>query len=111
MSDMKDLQERAIEVRQKYNQLNKEHGHEPWDGKAFAMGFVGDVGDLLKLVMAKSNLRNVKDGGDVDEKLRHELADCLWSLFVLAGYYDIDLEKAFLDTMKELDERIAGGRE
>lgn len=110
MSDIKDLQKRAMEVRLKYNKLNQEHGHEVWDGKAFAMGFVGDVGDLLKLVMAKSNLRDAK-GGDVDEKLKHELADCLWSLFVLANYYDIDLEEAFLKTMKQLNERIAGGVE
>lgn len=110
MSDLKDLQKRALDVRQKYNQLNEEHGHEKWDGKAFAMGFVGDVGDLLKLVMAKSNLRDAK-GGDVDAKLQHELGDCLWSLFVLAGYYEIDLEAVFLKTMDELDARIAGGQE
>ncbi len=111
MSDFQDLHKRALEVREKYNQLNVDHGHEPWDGKAFAMGFVGDTGDLLKLVMAKSNLRNLSGVDDVDAKLGHELADCLWSLMVLAGYYNIDLEQEFLKTMDDLDTRIAGGQE
>lgn len=110
MSDFNDLQERALEVRQKYNELNNKHGHDKWDGKAFAMGFVGDVGDLLKLIMAKSNLRDIK-GGEVDAKLQHELADCLWSLFVLAAYYGVDLEASFLKTMDELDARVARGQE
>lgn len=110
MSDIKELQARALEVRQKYNKLNEEHGHEPWEAKAYAMGFVGDVGDLLKLVMAKSNLRDSK-GGDLDAKIEHELSDCLWSILVLSGHYGIDLEKAFLKTMSELDARIAGGKE
>ena len=110
MSDLATLQSRAQEIRDKYNQLNADHGHEAWDGRAYAMGFVGDVGDLLKLVMAKANLRDSKKG-DVDVALEHELADCLWSLCVLANYYKIDLEKSFLKTMDELDARIAGGVE
>jgi NTP pyrophosphatase (non-canonical NTP hydrolase) len=105
MSELKDLQKRALEVRQKYNELNQHDGHETWDGKAYAMGFVGDVGDLVKLIMAQSNLRTIDDSV---AKLNHELADCLWSLLVLANHYDVDLEAAFFHTMEELDTRIAG---
>lgn len=68
-------------------------------------GFVGDVGDLSKLVMAKRGLRGPIDN-DIDDKIAHELADCLWSVCVLAEKYDIDLEAAFLKTMKELDKRL-----
>lgn len=66
-------------------------------------GFVGDVGDLMKLVMAKSGIRRVEN---IDEKLKHELADCLWSLLVISTKYDIDLEQSFLDTMNQLEKRI-----
>ncbi len=104
MNNLQDLQVRALEVRQKYTELNKKDGHETWDGKAFAMGFVGDVGDLVKLVMAKSNLRHIDDE---DKKLKHELADCFWSLLVLASYYEVDLGAEFLKTMDELETRIA----
>jgi NTP pyrophosphatase (non-canonical NTP hydrolase) len=68
------------------------------------MGFAGDVGDLLKIVMAKENLRRMEN---VDAKLAHELSDCLWSVLVLASHYGIDIEKEFLQTMDSLEQRIA----
>lgn len=111
MSDFKDLQKRAYEIRKMYNKLNMEHGHQAWDGKAYAMGLVGDTGDLLKLVMAKENLRNLRGVDDVDAALQHELADCLWSLCVIASNYNLDLEAAFFKTMDELEARISGGQE
>ena len=66
-------------------------------------GFVGDVGDLMKLVMAKEGVREIPD---VDQKLAHELSDCLWSVLVLANKYNVDLETSFLQTMDELEKRI-----
>lgn len=105
MSDLKDLQERALEIAAKYDELNLKAGRGKWDGKDYAMGFVGDVGDLTKLVQAKEGVR-VKD--DVDAQLAHELSDCLWSILVLAKQYDVDLEKEFVKTMDELKTRIDG---
>lgn len=66
-------------------------------------GFVGDVGDLSKLLMAKEGLRQ---NYDVDAKIAHELADCLWSILVIASKLGVNLEKEFVKTMSELDERI-----
>ncbi len=57
----------------------------------------------MKLVMAKEGLRDIEN---VDEKLAHKLADCLWSVLVLAKKYDIDLEQSFIKTMNELEKRI-----
>jgi NTP pyrophosphatase (non-canonical NTP hydrolase) len=105
MSELKDLQKQAMAIRQKYAELNKKDGHDAWAGKDYAMGFAGDFGDLMKLVMAKENMRYIDD---VDAKLKHELADCLWSILVLAEHYQVDLDTEFQNTMKELDTRIAG---
>lgn len=104
MSNLIDLQKRAQEIRRKYDELNAKDGHKKWDGVDYAAGFVGDVGDLMKLVMAKEGKRR---GDDVDAKLQHELGDCLWSILVIANHYEIDLEQAFTGTMDELDERLA----
>lgn len=104
MSNLIELQKRALEIRQKYNELNKRDGHDTWGPKDYAMGFAGDFGDLMKLVMAKENMRHIDD---VDKKLKHELGDSLWCIFVLAEHYGIDLESEFLNTMNELDARIA----
>lgn len=103
---LKELQQRALQVRDEYAELNDQTGHNQWASEEFMLGFVGDVGDLAKLVMAKENLRQIDD---VDKKLAHELGDCLWSLFVLSDQLGVDLEEAFTGTMEELDERL--GRE
>ena len=105
MSDLKTLSARAQEIRRRYDGLNAKDGHGKWGGKEYAMGFAGDVGDLLKIVMAKEKLRRMDDA---DAKLAHELADCLWSLLVIADHYGIDLEKEFLRTMDALEQRIVG---
>jgi NTP pyrophosphatase (non-canonical NTP hydrolase) len=105
MSDLSTLQAQALKVRQLYNELNRKDGHGKWNAKDYTMGFVGDVGDLVKIVMAKENMRSIDD---VDTKLKHELSDCLWSLLVIAAHYDIDLESSFTQTMQELETRING---
>ena len=100
-----ELLDAAIRVREKYNQLNARDNGAAWDGDKLMAGFVGDVGDLSKIIMAKNGYRAMDD---IDAKLRHELADCLWSVLVLANYYDIELETQFMTSMKELEVRVDG---
>jgi NTP pyrophosphatase (non-canonical NTP hydrolase) len=95
--------ERAARVRKQYARLEKARYGAAWTNEELAMGFVGDVGDLVKLVMAVNRRREITNAHD---KLQHELADYLWSVFVLAHAHDIDLERAFLKTMDELEERL-----
>lgn len=64
------------------------------------LGFVGDVGDLAKLVM---EAEGVRDGLGGREALEHELADCLWAVLVLARRYDVELGEVFEHTMDELE--------
>lgn len=103
MNDLHELMKRAEEIREKYEELNAKNGKEAWRIRDYAMGFAGDFGDLQKLIMAKENLRDIDD---VDAKLGHELADCLWSLLVISSYYGIDLEKEFQTTMQNIEKRI-----
>lgn len=53
---------KAKEVQRKYAALNE----RPWGATEYTQGLIGDVGDLVKLVMAKNRLRKVED---VDQKL------------------------------------------
>lgn len=99
-----DLTRRAIEIREQYDRLNTESGNLAWNEQNFMAGFVGDVGDLSKIIMAKHGLRPMED---VDAKLAHELADCLWSVLVLADKYGVDLNAEFTKTMNQLEARIA----
>ncbi|MCX6762323.1 MAG: nucleotide pyrophosphohydrolase [Candidatus Moranbacteria bacterium] len=102
--ELTQLIQRAVEIREKYKGLEmKKYGKE-WTNGQIAQGFIGDVGDLMKLVMTKEGIRDIENA---DEKIAHELADCLYSVFVLANNYGVDLEKSFLKTMDELEIRIS----
>ena len=96
--EFQELVLKAKEIETKYRQQGKQ-----WDAAEYMQGFVGDVGDLAKLIMAKNGLRANEN---IDQKLAHELADCLWSTIIIADKLQIDLEKAFLSTMQELRARL-----
>lgn len=79
--DFQILSSRAIEIRNKYAKIEKKKTGQSWTNLNLIEGPVGDIGDLIKLVMAKEGLRDIDN---VDQKLPHELSDCLWSILVLA---------------------------
>ncbi|WP_214413873.1 MazG nucleotide pyrophosphohydrolase domain-containing protein [Sphaerisporangium fuscum] len=102
--DLASLQARALVIKQLYDDLNLSRRGRVWTNEEFMLGFTGDVGDLAKLVMAAEGTRG--DVGGSREALVHELADCLWSVLILAHAYDVDLAADFLSTMDELEQRI-----
>jgi NTP pyrophosphatase (non-canonical NTP hydrolase) len=104
MTSFREVQERALAVRRRYAEVERSAYGREWRGQDLALGLVCDVGDRVKLVQAKEGVRAIDD---VDELLAHELADCLWSVLVLADRYGVDLERAFAGTMDELEARLA----
>lgn len=101
--DFKQIEERALQVRSKYHQLEIARMGREWTLSELTEGFVGDVGSLMKLVMAKEGVRVIDD---VDEKLKEEICDCLWSTICIANKLNIDLESEFAKKMDILDSRI-----
>jgi len=101
--DFNELSRQAVEVRSKYAKLEIKKYGRFWNGQELFQGFVGDVGDLGKIIMAKEGMRNIEGA---DQKLSHELADCLWSIMVLADKYQVNLEDSFLKNIEELKNRI-----
>lgn len=91
------------DIRDSYAELNRRKGKNPWELAEHLQGLVGDVGDLVKLGLAKNNFRDDKD---VDRRLRHELADCLYALLVIAHELNIDLEKEFIINMEYLRQKL-----
>ena len=101
--EFKTISDKALEVRQKYSQFElKKVGHS-WTNSQIMEGFVGDIGDLMKLVMAKEGSRQIDN---VDEKLKHELVDSFWCILVLANKYNVNLETEFMSKMAELNQKI-----
>lgn len=102
-TDLDRLRERALQIKNLYDDLNQAERGRTWTREEFMLGFTGDVGDLAKLVMAQEGARDVPGGR---EALGHELADCLWSVLVIANAYDVDLVAEFDRTMNELSTAI-----
>jgi NTP pyrophosphatase (non-canonical NTP hydrolase) len=101
--NLAELTDRAEIVRQGFATQNGSGSRPLWGPTEVMQGFMGDVGDLAKLVLARNGFRDIPE---LDKKLEHELADCLWSVLVLARHYGIDLETAFERTMVEIETKL-----
>ncbi len=101
--EYKQVEQRALEVRGKYRQLEMARLGREWTLSEMTEGFVGDVGSLMKLVMAKQGIRVIDD---VDEKLKDEICDCLWATICIANRLGIDLESEFAKKMDVLNVRV-----
>ena len=97
MSDIKVLEQRALEIKRKYDQQERDRNRQPWDAVKLTRDFKKDVSELLTIVE-----QDIIDR----KKLRHEIADCLWSVLVIAQKLDLDIERSFWTTMEELDQRF-----
>ncbi len=100
-----DLEKSALRLNDLYEQLEIKRWGRPWTTQELALGFVGDVGDLAKLIQAHAGVRDIDD---CKAKLGHELSDCLWSILVLAHKCGIDLEAEYARNTRELIEYVSG---
>lgn len=101
--DFSQLSERALEIRKHYESFEERKFGRSWNLEEITLGFMGDVGDLAKLILTFEGVRAIPDAR---KKLEHELADCLWSLMVIADKCEIDLERAFINTMDDLERSL-----
>jgi NTP pyrophosphatase (non-canonical NTP hydrolase) len=97
---------RAMELHEKFGRAALTAGRRPWTRDEIMQGFVGDVGDLMKLTMARNGARPI---AEVDRKLGHELADCLWSVLVLAELHGVDLEREFEQMVSTVSASLPSG--
>lgn len=98
--ELHEMQESARQVRARFAKFEHDRYGRSWTPAEIMLGFVGDVGDLSKLVQGKSGIRATRD---LDSKVAHELADCLWSVLTLADCYGVDLGQTFRSTMEDLN--------
>jgi NTP pyrophosphatase (non-canonical NTP hydrolase) len=100
MSDIRILEQRAMEIRRKYDQWEKDRSRQPWDAVKLTRGFKKDVSELMTIVE-----QDIVDR----KKLSHELADCLYSILVISRKLDVDIERSFWTRMGQFDERFKDG--
>jgi len=100
-----DLEKSALRLNELYEQLEIKMYGRVWTTEELALGFVGDVGDLAKLIQANAGVRRIVD---CKAKLGHELSDCLWSIIVLANKCGIDLEAEYFKNTEETTKHVSG---
>lgn len=100
-----DLEQAALRLNDLYEQLEIKRWGRVWTTQELALGFMGDVGDLAKLVQAHAGVRTIENH---QAKLGHELSDCLWSIMVLARKCGIDLEAEFVRNTHEISQYVSG---
>lgn len=96
-SDFEKMQKRAVEIRSLYNKYDS----RPWGIDQVFMGMIKDIGELSKMLMVKGGYRT-DFKRDLEQNIRHELSDLLYSVFVLADKAGVDLKGAFLKSMDEI---------
>ncbi len=97
--------ERSIRIRKLYHELEKRKHGGPWTNQEDVIGFVYDVGELGRMVMAAEG-RWVHPG-DLPKDLADKLSECLWWLFVLSDRLGVDLTSAFSSKMAELENSLS----
>lgn len=102
--DMEEARSEARRTRELYRLLERAKYDREWDLRDLYIGFVGDVGDLAQLLGAYEGVRPGPD--DVRSAIGHELADCMWSILLIAEAVGVDIEAAYGDLMVELTSRI-----
>src|SRR6187549_1186240 len=95
----RELEESALKLNELYEKLEIKLYGRVWTTEDLALGFVGDIGDLAKLVQANAGIRKIDN---YKSRLGHELSDCLWSVIVLANKCGIDLEAEFVRNTREI---------
>ncbi|MDV2819230.1 nucleotide pyrophosphohydrolase [Pseudomonas aeruginosa] len=99
-----DLEQAALQLNDLYEQLEVKRWGRVWSTQELALGFMGDVGDLAKLIQAHAGVRTIDDHRT---KLGHELSDCLWSIMVLANKCGVDLETEFVRNTREISDYVS----
>ena len=98
--DLEGMRSEALAVADAYDKLSTRTIGRPWTTQEIALGFVGDVGDLAKIVMALEGTREIEGVGLA--QLEHELCDAIWSCLVIAERYGLNLADAFPRQMSDL---------
>ena len=108
-TDFSEAVGRAIKIRKLYHELEESKHGGPWTKQEDMIGFVSDVGELGRMVMAAEG-RWIHHG-DLPKDLGDKMAECLWWLFVLSERLGVDINAAFASKMTELENDLSASLE
>jgi NTP pyrophosphatase (non-canonical NTP hydrolase) len=92
---------RARHIRELYKQSEERLHGAAWTPQEVMLGYVYDIGELGRLVMATEGRWAHK--GDLPREVEDKLSECLWWVLVLADRLGVDISTAFTTKMNDLD--------
>jgi len=101
--EFQQLAARACELRALYAEREVRRDGRSWSSTDLMNGFVGDVGDLSKLMAAHAGVR--PGPTNLTDALGHELADCLWSVLAANGICPLAAISGYPETASFVTER------
>jgi len=83
----------------------KEVEPKRWTIEGSVMELATEVGDLTEIILRKEYYKqNIYE--DLDYQIRDEISDVLFVLMRIADYYQINLDDAYKEMEKLVDERL-----
>lgn len=101
--NMEEIIKRALEIRKKYHELERQHHGSEWTVEEDALAFLTDAGLVGRNIMSQQQ-RWPKAGSQ--EELEHKLGESIWWLIVLADRTDIDIEKAMTNFLSKTEKLL-----
>lgn len=95
----------ANRIRAGFERFERRTYGREWSLSDLVAGLAADIGDLARLLAAKQGLRPAPH--DVDAALSHGIADCLWTLFVIATKVGVDVPSAYTSGLSGLEAWLA----
>jgi hypothetical protein len=97
--DIDSMEDQARTVRQRFAEFEQRRHGRPWNLRKSC--WASWAMSVTSRSWSKAR-PGVRFSEDLDRKVAHELADCLWAVLTLADMYGVDLEAAFSSTIAEL---------
>ena len=98
-----EMQEMYRDIVRRFNQIEL----RPWQAQGAMIELTKQTGELAKQVMLKEHYYAWDgDQAEIDERLGNEMADVIAHVMRLADYYQIDLEKAFMEAREDEDDYL-----
>jgi NTP pyrophosphatase (non-canonical NTP hydrolase) len=106
--DLREAVAEAVRIRAQFATYEQSTYGREWSLSDLVAGLATDVGDLARLVAAKQGLRPAPS--DLQESLAHEIADCMWAVFVIADKVGVDVPTAFAAGLRDLEAWLVSQR-
>ncbi len=95
-----EMQDMYKEIVRRFNKIE----FQEWKAEGAMIELSKQVGELAKQVMLKEKYYAFEaDESDINQRLGNEMADVIAQVFRLADYYQIDLERAYIEAREDED--------